>query len=273
MSAARPRLPRWLFCDSDSDLERRYHVSSAPAAARRPAPSSAAGTRCAPRSATAAWARSGGPPTPCCAATSRSRRSCCRRAWRPATATRCTSARCARPAPPPPCSTPRWCRSTTWCTEGGRPWIVMELLDARSLADMVIEDGPLAAARGRQDRHRAARRARGRARRRRAAPRREAGQRADLLRRPLRAHRLRRRPDAHRRAAHHARHGARLAALHLARARDGQRVRPAQRPVLARRDALHRGRGPAAVRQGRPDRDHARGGRGPARADRSAAAR
>ncbi|MFC6014978.1 protein kinase [Plantactinospora solaniradicis] len=29
-------------------------------------------------------------------------------------------------------------------TEGGRPWIVMELLDARSLADMVIEDGPLA---------------------------------------------------------------------------------------------------------------------------------
>lgn len=29
-------------------------------------------------------------------------------------------------------------------TEGGRPWIVMELLDSRSLADMVIEDGPLA---------------------------------------------------------------------------------------------------------------------------------
>ncbi|WP_344143348.1 serine/threonine-protein kinase [Polymorphospora rubra] len=29
-------------------------------------------------------------------------------------------------------------------TESGRPWIVMELLDARSLADMVIEDGPLA---------------------------------------------------------------------------------------------------------------------------------
>ena len=28
-------------------------------------------------------------------------------------------------------------------TEDGRPWIVMELLDARSLADMVIEDGPL----------------------------------------------------------------------------------------------------------------------------------
>ncbi|WP_189081666.1 serine/threonine-protein kinase [Mangrovihabitans endophyticus] len=28
--------------------------------------------------------------------------------------------------------------------ENGRPWIVMELLDARSLADMVIEDGPLA---------------------------------------------------------------------------------------------------------------------------------
>lgn len=29
-------------------------------------------------------------------------------------------------------------------TEGGRPWIVMELLDSRSLAEMVIEDGPLA---------------------------------------------------------------------------------------------------------------------------------
>ncbi|MFD1325373.1 protein kinase domain-containing protein [Micromonospora sonneratiae] len=29
-------------------------------------------------------------------------------------------------------------------TEGGRPWIVMELLEARSLADMVIEDGPVA---------------------------------------------------------------------------------------------------------------------------------
>ena len=27
--------------------------------------------------------------------------------------------------------------------ENGRPWIVMELLDARSLADMVIEDGPV----------------------------------------------------------------------------------------------------------------------------------
>jgi eukaryotic-like serine/threonine-protein kinase len=29
-------------------------------------------------------------------------------------------------------------------TEGGRPWIVMELLDARSLADIVIDDGPMA---------------------------------------------------------------------------------------------------------------------------------
>jgi serine/threonine protein kinase len=28
-------------------------------------------------------------------------------------------------------------------TDGGRPWIVMELLDARSLADLVIDDGPL----------------------------------------------------------------------------------------------------------------------------------
>lgn len=30
-------------------------------------------------------------------------------------------------------------------TDGARPWIVMELLEARSLADMVIDDGPLAA--------------------------------------------------------------------------------------------------------------------------------
>src|SRR5207244_9902363 len=29
-------------------------------------------------------------------------------------------------------------------TEGGRPWIVMELLHARSLADLIISDGPLA---------------------------------------------------------------------------------------------------------------------------------
>jgi eukaryotic-like serine/threonine-protein kinase len=29
-------------------------------------------------------------------------------------------------------------------TDGGRPWIVMELLQARSLAEMVVEDGPLA---------------------------------------------------------------------------------------------------------------------------------
>jgi len=29
-------------------------------------------------------------------------------------------------------------------TEGGRPWIVMELLQSRSLAEMIVEDGPLA---------------------------------------------------------------------------------------------------------------------------------
>jgi hypothetical protein len=29
-------------------------------------------------------------------------------------------------------------------TDGGRPWIVMELLQARSLAEMIVEDGPLA---------------------------------------------------------------------------------------------------------------------------------
>src|SRR3954452_2227610 len=30
-------------------------------------------------------------------------------------------------------------------TEAGRPWIVMELLQARSLAEMIVQDGPLAA--------------------------------------------------------------------------------------------------------------------------------
>jgi serine/threonine protein kinase len=30
-------------------------------------------------------------------------------------------------------------------TDGGRPWIVMELLQARSLAEMIVEDGPVAA--------------------------------------------------------------------------------------------------------------------------------
>ena len=29
-------------------------------------------------------------------------------------------------------------------TDGGRPWVVMELLDARSLSDIVLQDGPLA---------------------------------------------------------------------------------------------------------------------------------
>ena len=158
-----------------------------------------------------------------------------RRAWPPATATRCTSAPCARPAPPPRFQHPAVVQVYDVVTEAGRPWIVMELLDARSLADMVIEDGPVAPARGRQDRHRAARRAGGRARDRRAAPRRQAGQRADLRRRPLRADRLRGRPDAHRRAAHHARHGARLAALHLARA--GHGPASSARPATCSRSA------------------------------------
>ncbi len=89
--------------------------------------------------------------------------------------------------------------------------------------------------RGRQDRHRAARRARGRPRRRRAAPRRQAGQRADLHRRPVRADRLRRGPDAVREQPDHARHGARLAALHLAGA--GGRRAPSGRPATCSRSA------------------------------------
>ena len=42
-------------------------------------------------------------------------------------------------------------------TDAGRPWIVMELLEARSLADMVIDDGPAGGPRGGEDRHRHAR--------------------------------------------------------------------------------------------------------------------
>ena len=54
------------------------------------------------------------------------------------------NAPCARPAPPPRIQHPAVVQVYDVVTEGGRPWIVMELLDARSLADMVIEDGPVA---------------------------------------------------------------------------------------------------------------------------------
>jgi serine/threonine protein kinase len=54
--------------------------------------------------------------------------------------------------------------------EDGRPWIVMELLRARTLAQVVRDDGPLPPPPRRADRPAGARRARGRARRRGAAP-------------------------------------------------------------------------------------------------------
>jgi hypothetical protein len=113
-------------------------------------------------------------------------------------------------------------------TDGGRPWIVMELLEARSLADMVIEDGPLAGravakigvamlgalevAHAVGVLHRDVKPA----------------NRAHLHRRPLRAHRLRGGPAATGEQPDHSRHGARLPSLHLARARGGRQVRPAQ---------------------------------------------
>ena len=166
-----------------------------------PAPWWAVATRCVPPSATAAWARSGGPPTPLLrrevavkevvpppGIAPEDRDAMYERTLREARAAAALSH-------------PSVVQVYDVVTDGDRPWIVMELLDARSLADMVHRGRPARAPRGGQDRHRAAGRPGGGARRRRPAPRREAGQRADLHRRPVRADRLRRRPDAHRRSS------------------------------------------------------------------------
>ena len=56
----------------------------------------------------------------------------------------CTSGRCARRGPPPRCRTRRVVQVYDVVTEDGRPWIVMELLQARSLSEIIIADGPLA---------------------------------------------------------------------------------------------------------------------------------
>ena len=147
-------------------------------------------------------------------------------------------------------------------TEGGRPWIVMELLDARSLADMVIEDGPVAA---------------------RAVAKigiallgaLEVAHADGVLHRDVKPANVlicadgrcvltdfgvaRMPTDVQLTTP-----GMVLGSPHFISPERamGAGVRPAQRPVLARRDALHGGRGRPAVRQGRPDRDHARRGRG-----------
>ena len=56
-------------------------------------------------------------------------------------AARC--ARCARPAPPPGSTTPTWSASTTWCTTGASPWIVMEYVRPGRCSRSSATDGPL----------------------------------------------------------------------------------------------------------------------------------
>ncbi|MFD0470188.1 protein kinase [Nonomuraea thailandensis] len=75
-------------------------------------------------------------------------------------------------------------------TEDDRPWIVMELLRAKSLEQLIQEDGPLHTPQGRRDRPADPGGAARRARQGHPAPRREAQQRAGD-RGPRGAHRLR----------------------------------------------------------------------------------
>ena len=49
----------------------------------------------------------------------------------------------ARRGPRPGSPTPTSSRCTTWSTDGGRPWIVMELVRGLSLADLLDAEGPL----------------------------------------------------------------------------------------------------------------------------------
>nr|BFE83555.1 hypothetical protein GCM10020093_061560 [Planobispora longispora] len=93
--------------------------------------------------------------------------------------------------------------------EDGSPWIIMELVQARSLEEVVEEEGPPAPP-GRRDRGGPAGRAARRARAGRPPPRREARQRPDHRERPRRADRLRHRQGRGRHQPHPDRHGHRL---------------------------------------------------------------
>ena len=107
---------------------------------------------------------------------------------------------------------------------------------------------PAAARAGRADRPRRAQRAEGRARRRGAAPRRQARQRAARRRRPGGAHRLRpRRLRGRRRRGHPPRADPRARRSTSRRSGPGTASPAGVRPVVARRHALRRRRGPLTV--------------------------
>ncbi len=138
--------------------------------------------------------------------------------------------------------------------EDNRPWIVMELVEGKSLAEVIREDGGDAEAR-RRGGARDTRRAAFRAPRGHSAPRREAVERADLRRRPGRADRLRHRAGRGRPVDHLDRHAGGRPLEHLASGRAG--TSPAPRPTCGRwagcRTSLSRW--PLRVQEGFRDRD------------------
>ena len=151
-------------------------------------------------------------------------------------------------------------------TENGRPWIVMELLQARSLSEIIISDGPLAG---------------------RAVAKigiallgaLEVAHAAGVLHRDVKPANVlicadgrcvltdfgvARMPTE----SNLTQPGMVLGSPHFISPERaiGAAFGPPQRPVLAGRHALHRGRGPTAVRPGRPVRDDACHRRRPTRA-------